>query len=381
MPGPSGFEARLLDVVHLGRAGAWGNRNRLETWQALGAAAGADVQTVDLAAVRCHLSDVRRAPRLLGGVIVPEALSWSGAALTRRLRAGATTVFITARSFDPVLVPPGGTVVLDLVDRLSESYRLRSALSSRLLPRLLYDGLQGPMRRFEARERPDTRLVAAGRADAADLDAGWVPNLLPSPPQTRPDGARGTDLLFHGSLGYPPNVEAVHQLRALWPALQALRPGTTATIAGAAPSDALARLVQGTPGWTLQRDFPDLSSLLAGARVAVAPLLSATGLQNKVLEAASAGLPVVVTPAVARGFDPAFPALVAPPDRMAAALAQLLDDKLARRRLGEAGRAHVGQHYTVAAWRERATELFGWGSSGMAPLSVALPATPPGSGR
>lgn len=376
---------RLLDVVHLGRAGAWGNRNRLQTWQELGAAAGADVQTVDLAALRCRPSDLRRAPRLLGGALVPEALSWSGAALTRRLRPGASIVFITARAFDPALVPPGAHVVLDLVDRLSESYRLRSALSSGLLPRLLYDGLRGPMARFEARERSGIRHVAAGRGDAADLDAEWVPNLLPPPPpppvRGRPGGEAGTDLLFHGSLGYPPNVEAVQQLRAVWPALRALRPHTTATIAGAAPNSALARAVQDTPGWTLQRNFRDLPSLLASARVAVAPLLSATGLQNKVLEAASAGLPVVVTPAVARGFDPAFPAVVASPDRLAAALAELLDDQPAQRRLGEAGRDHVGEHYTVAAWRDRAVRLLGWEPPGQLPVGTAPSAGRPGPSR
>ena len=347
---------RRLAVVHLGRAGAWGNRNRVATWQRLGAAVGAQVQTVDLATLRSRPGDLARVPRVLRGDVVPEALSWSGRALADRLEPGTTVVLVTARAVDLALVPSGCHVVLDLVDRLSESYRLRAALAGPA-GRLLYAGLEVPMRRFERRPRPGVRLVAAGRGDAAELGAGWLPNLLPDPLPDPPARAPVTDLLFHGSLGYPPNVEAVRLLAAVWPALRALRPQTTLTVAGASPSEALARTVAQTPGWTLHRDFPDLDALLASARVAVAPLLSATGLQNKVLESAAAGLPTVVTPAVARGLDEAFPVVVAGPDDLARTLAGLLDDPDRRRALGLAGREHVGRHYTVGAWRDRAEEL------------------------
>lgn len=350
---------RRLDVVHLGRAGAWGNRNRVQTWQQLGAAAGAQVRTVDLTAQRSGVSDLRRVAGLLNGSVVPEALSWSGRALAQRLTPGATVVFVTARAFDPRLVPTASTVLLDFVDRLSESYRLRTNLASDQLRRLLYSGLRVPMQRFEARARPGVRLAAAGRADAEILGADWLPNLVPDP-APRGSVLATTDLLFHGSLGYAPNVEGVRQLRAIWPALQALRPQTTVTIAGAAPSPALAGLIEATPGWTLHQDFQDLNSLLSSARVAVAPLLSATGLQNKVLESAGAGLPTVVTPEVARGFDPRFPLRVASPDRLASTLAELLEDPSAQRRLGDAAREHIAQHYTVPAWRDRAVHLFGW---------------------
>jgi hypothetical protein len=68
----------------------------------------------------------------------------------------------------------------------------------------------------------------------------------------------------------------------------------------------------------------------------------------------------VVTPQVARGFDPAFPFRVAgDPDAWRRALCALLDDEAARCRLGEAAREHVARHYTAGAWRDRAAQLLG----------------------
>ena len=47
---------------------------------------------------------------------------------------------------------------------------------------------------------------------------------------------------------------------------------------------------------------PDVRPYLWGSAVAAAPLQTARGVQNKVLEAVAAGLPVVVTPVVMEGL-------------------------------------------------------------------------------
>jgi hypothetical protein len=73
--------------------------------------------------------------------------------------------------------------------------------------------------------------------------------------------------------------------------------------------------------------------------VSVAPLFVARGMQNKVIEAIAAGLPVVLTPQVAEGLPPeAMPACVgaARPDDFAREVLQLLaispDERRARAR-------------------------------------------------
>ena len=98
-------------------------------------------------------------------------------------------------------------------------------------------------------------------------------------------------------------------------------------------------------------DFDDLGAVMASARVATAPLLHASGIQIKVLEAASYGLPQVIGAAVAKGFGPGLPAVVVEDDdELVAALASLLDDPDEQARLGAAARAHVAEQYSVERW-------------------------------
>src|SRR5262249_49176727 len=74
-----------------------------------------------------------------------------------------------------------------------------------------------------------------------------------------------------------------------------------------------------------------------------APLVTARGLQNKVLEALAAGLPVVTTPAVAEGLPgSAMPGCVVADDDRASAsaiLSMLRQSPMERRRF--ARRAHL----------------------------------------
>ena len=85
------------------------------------------------------------------------------------------------------------------------------------------------------------------------------------------------------------------------------------------------------------------------------------GLPLSVLEAMSAGLPVVAT---AVGDLPAVmvegTGILVEPQRaqeLAAALRRVLDDPAAARRMGEAARAHVARHYRPEAWAERLLAL------------------------
>ncbi len=80
---------------------------------------------------------------------------------------------------------------------------------------------------------------------------------------------------------------------------------------------------------------PDVRPYLWRAAVAVAPLDTAHGVQNKVLEAVAAGLPAVVTPAVHEGLpDAVRPACLVASDAagFAEAIAQLLALSAEKRR-------------------------------------------------
>ncbi len=105
----------------------------------------------------------------------------------------------------------------------------------------------------------------------------------------------------------------------------------------------------------------DLDALIAAADVVVLPSFT-EGLPNVALEASAAGVPVVATavggtPEVVADGATGF--LVPPgnPTTLAEKIAVLLDDELLRRRMGEAGRARMREHFTFEAQAEAYVEL------------------------
>jgi glycosyltransferase involved in cell wall biosynthesis len=92
------------------------------------------------------------------------------------------------------------------------------------------------------------------------------------------------------------------------------------TLVGMGPSATLSSRAA-RAGVEVTSAVPEVGPYLWRAAVAVAPLDTAHGVQNKVLEAVAAGLPVVVTPAVYEGL----PGAVRPACRVAAGPAKFAD--------------------------------------------------------
>jgi len=83
--------------------------------------------------------------------------------------------------------------------------------------------------------------------------------------------------------------------------------------------------------------------------VSVAPLKTARGTQNKILEAMAMGIPTVISPPAAMGVDaePDHHFLMASsPLEYANAVIRLLENPAERRRLAEAGRARILSHHS-----------------------------------
>jgi polysaccharide biosynthesis protein PslH len=111
------------------------------------------------------------------------------------------------------------------------------------------------------------------------------------------------DVVFCGVMNYAPNVEgAIWLARHVWPLVKARVPGARLKIVGANPSRSVQALSNEDAGINVTGSVPDVRPYLWSSAVAVAPLHTARGVQNKVLEAVAAGLPVVVTPVVREGL-------------------------------------------------------------------------------
>ena len=162
-------------------------------------------------------------------------------------------------------------------------------------------------------------------------------------------------VVFCGVMNYEPNVEGVLWFaRNVWPAIRARIPNSTFVIVGANPVESISRLASADQGIEVTGTVCDVREYLWSAAVSVAPLLTARGLQNKVLEAIAAGLPVVVTSSVFDGLPgEARPACVLA--ESAAAFTQSVADLLTcsgedRRRLAaRAQLARLGWDEQLAA--------------------------------
>ncbi len=266
--------------------------------------------------------------------------------------------------------PSDGPAVIDFMDAFSRGLTQRAARSS--FPHRLAVALEARlMTAYEARVRD--RFAHAVIISAADREAmgggGATIHLAPNgvdladfqPRQGAPD----VDLLFVGNMAYTPNIAAARALvEEVLPRVRQARPGTRLLIAGTSPRRAVTRLRSAAvevTGWV-----DDIAACYARARVFVAPMSLATGVQNKLLQAMAMGLPCVTSSlanqSLGAGADEAV--IADSPEATAAAVVGLLDDPARAAILGAGGRALVERRFR---WEQA-----------VAPIEALLTATRPG---
>jgi polysaccharide biosynthesis protein PslH len=112
-----------------------------------------------------------------------------------------------------------------------------------------------------------------------------------------PPGERA--IVFTGAMDYWPNVDAVVWFaRDVLPEIRRRDPAARFYVVGMNP-DASVRVLGNDPGTIVTGRVSDVRPYLKHARVVVAPLRVARGIQNKVLEAMAMAKPTVATPAAA----------------------------------------------------------------------------------
>ncbi len=167
-------------------------------------------------------------------------------------------------------------------------------------------------------------------------------------------------LVFNGLLTYRPNLDAVRFfLTQVLPLVQRTHPDASFTIVGSGPEADLAGLR--AQGATVTGFVPDIRPYLAAAACVVVPIRMGGGTRLKVVEALSAGAPMVSTSLGCEGIDvrPGEHLLVADDaPAMAAEVVRLLDDPALGRRLAEAGRRLAVERYSWEVCADPLLELY-----------------------
>ena len=110
-------------------------------------------------------------------------------------------------------------------------------------------------------------------------------------------------VIFTGAMDYKPNVEAVTWfVREVWDGVLEREPDAKLVIAGG-PENPAVRALEVSWNVKVTGYVDSMPEILQTADVAVAPLLTARGIQNKVLEAMACALPVVASSAANEGIE------------------------------------------------------------------------------
>jgi len=223
-----------------------------------------------------------------------------------------------------------------------------------------------PLRRLEARRARRFESRALGWYERVVMvtaeDAAAVHKLNPSLPlEVIPNGvdasrfapaavplAERGHIVFTGALAYPPNVAAAHFLALrILPRVRRKVADAHLTIVGRSPCRTVRALA--SPGVVdVVADVPEVRPWLQRAEVYACPMISGTGIKNKLLEALACGSPAVATALSCQGMSVRSEEQLLIADgeeRFAEAVVRLMDDPALRARLAASARKYVLQDH------------------------------------
>ena len=168
-------------------------------------------------------------------------------------------------------------------------------------------------------------------------------------------------IVMSGVMATYTNVDATTWFaREVFPLIEREVPEASFWIVGRQPRREVLALAR-PPRVVVTGAVPDVNDWLLRAQVGVAPLRIAAGMQNKLVQAMAAGLPVVATAVANEGIRAENDVQIVireEPRAFADAVIGLLRDGAARERLGASARALVERHWNWDAHFERQLRIF-----------------------
>ncbi|PCI63101.1 MAG: sugar transferase [Kordiimonadales bacterium] len=161
--------------------------------------------------------------------------------------------------------------------------------------------------------------------------------------------AQPKNIVFTGAMDYLPNIEAVEWFcRDMWPLIRAEHPDAVFTIGGG-PVPARVKRLSANPNVTVLGFVENMAEVLAAAAVCVAPMKTARGIQNKILEAMAMSKPVVTTVLGNEGINAEHGEhlyVAGSPKEFATGVSALLDGPEAAKKVGASGHGFVKANFS-----------------------------------
>jgi glycosyltransferase involved in cell wall biosynthesis len=195
-----------------------------------------------------------------------------------------------------------------------------------------------------------------------DLPIEVIPNGVDAAAYEWDGSPRDRNLIvFTGVMSYAPNVTAAEYLaRRILPRVQKANPTARLALVGRNPGpgvQVLARL----PGVEVVGEVPDMRPWLSRAGVYACPMLTGTGIKNKLLEAMANGLPCVATPRALQGLSARVGEEVlggSTEEDFASDVSAVMQDVGFADRVGSAGREYVRARHAWASVAEHYVRVY-----------------------
>lgn len=167
------------------------------------------------------------------------------------------------------------------------------------------------------------------------------------------------DVVFCGNMQYQPNVQtSIYLAEKVMPLVWQVLPNATLLLAGATPVRKVRSLENDRV--KVSGSVDDIRLCYAAAQVFAAPMVSGSGLQNKLLEAMAMQMPCVTSTLAndALGATPDKEVLVGDtPQEVADHIIDLLQSAQERDSLAQAGHAFVKEHYSWMTFTRKLNDI------------------------
>lgn len=264
---------------------------------------------------------------------------------------------------------PDLNIVADFVDVDSDKW-LQYAAKKQGIYRWLFRREAEKLLAFERRIAQTAKMTLLVSAQEAQLFQALAPEsshkidyvnngvddviFNPDLPCYSPYPAEEDAIVFSGAMDYWPNVDAVQWFaEKVFPLIKQQHSTARFYIVGSKPTAVVQQLAINDPAVIVTNRVDDVKPYIRFAKVAVAPLRIARGIQNKVLEAMALAKPVVVTSAAMEGiaWDASLAVTIADSEEDFAA--QVLQNLQHPVHQALVNRQYVQQHFSWAHSTER----------------------------